>query len=231
MLIGILQCGHFPDELQGEVGDYGDIYQRFLADQGFDFSVFPVCDGTFPDGPTACDGWLISGSKHGAYEDLPWIPRLEALIRDIRDSQRPLVGICFGHQIIAQALGGHVAKFDGGWAIGRTAYHMAPDAPFDGDLWLNAWHQDQILRLPEGARLLASSDTCRNAVVAYGDQILTMQPHPEFNAPELSGLLQIKGVEVLSKAEMAKAQADLARPVDNARLARHVADFFQKVPA
>lgn len=226
MLIGILQCGHFPEDLHGEVGDYGEIYQRFLAGRGFDFAVYPVCDDVFPDGAEACDGWLISGSKHGAYEGHPWIARLEALIRDIYASRRPLVGICFGHQIIAQALGGKVEKFDGGWAIGRKDYGFA-----EGTLALNAWHQDQIVSPPAEARLLASSDTCRYAALAYGDHVFTLQPHPEFGPPEMLGLLQVKGVDVLSDDDMAKAKADLAIPVDNPTVADRVAKFFEKVPA
>ncbi len=114
MLIGILQCGHFPEDLQGESGDYDAMFERLLAGENFDYATYNVVDGDFPEGPEACDGWLITGSRHGAYEDHDWIPPLEDLIRAIRDAGRPLVGVCFGHQIIAQALGGKVVKFDGG---------------------------------------------------------------------------------------------------------------------
>ena len=226
MLIGILQCGHFPEELQEGVGDYGEIYQRLLSNRGYDFAVYPVVDGIFPDGPTACDAWLISGSKFGAYEDLPWIPPLEDLIRAIHTSKRPLVGICFGHQIIAQALGGKVDKFTGGWGIGRQTYH------FDqGDLALNAWHQDQIVALPPEARVVGSSASCQFAALAYGDHVLTMQPHPEFGAPEMGGLLRLKGQDVLDPIALSKAQADLAVPVDNPLAAEKIAKFFEKVLA
>lgn len=221
MLIGILQCGHFPEELQGETGDYGALYQNFLSGRGFDFEVYPVCDGIFPDGATACDGWLISGSKFGAYEDHDWIPRLEALIRDIRDAGRPLVGICFGHQIIAQALGGTVEKFDGGWGVGRTIYHFE-----DGDRALNAWHQDQITALPPGARVLASSDHCRYAALAYGSRIYSVQPHPEFDRREVAGLLRVKG-GVLDAATRDAAAAGLDLPVDNSAEADRIAALFQ----
>ena len=84
----------------------------------------PIADNEFPAGPDAADGWLITGSKHGAYEDHDWIPPLEQLIRDIYAAGRPLVGVCFGHQIIAQALGGTVEKFKGGWSVGHTTYEI-----------------------------------------------------------------------------------------------------------
>jgi GMP synthase (glutamine-hydrolysing) len=225
MLIGILQCGHFPEELQGETGDYGAIYETFLDGYGFDFRVFPVCDGVFPDGATDCDGWLISGSKHGAYEDHDWIARLEALIRDIREAGRPLVGICFGHQIIAQALGGTVEKFDGGWSVGRTIYQFE-----DGEQALNAWHQDQITQLPPDAHVLASSEHCAYAALSYGERIYSIQPHPEFNRREVAGLLRVRG-DTLDAATRRKAEAGLDQPNSNATQADRIATFFQTVMA
>ena len=111
------------------------------------------------------DGWLISGSKHGAYEDHAFIPPLEDLIREIADQGLPLVGVCFGHQIIAQALGGKVEKFDAGWAVGRQTYEI------DGDEYqLNAWHQDQVTRLPESATRVGTSAFCENAMLYYERQ-------------------------------------------------------------
>ena len=114
MKIGILQTGHSPDNMKDALGDYGDMFVKLLGGHGFDFQIWSVVDGDFPASAVDADGWLITGSKHGAYEDHDWIPPLEQLIRAIREAGRPLVGICFGHQIIAQALGGKVEKFAGG---------------------------------------------------------------------------------------------------------------------
>ena len=96
-------------------------------------------DGELPDSAADADGWLLTGSRHGAYEDLPWIPPLEDFIREIHAGGRPMVGICFGHQIIAKALGGKVEKYDGGWAVlGHQDYTFS-----DGvNMRLNAWHQE-----------------------------------------------------------------------------------------
>ena len=102
MLIGILQTGQAPDVLIEKSGDYPDMFERLLAGYGFAFRSFRVVDGEFPADVQACDGWLITGSRHGAYEDHAWIPPLEAFIRDAYAAHVPLVGICFGHQIIAQ---------------------------------------------------------------------------------------------------------------------------------
>ncbi|MGI3168098.1 type 1 glutamine amidotransferase [Pseudooceanicola sp. C21-150M6] len=222
MLIGILQCGHFPEELQGESGDYDAMFRRLLDGNGFDFATYNVVDNDFPAGPQACDGWLITGSRHGAYDDLPWISQLEELIRAIRDSGRPLVGVCFGHQIIAQALGGKVEKFAGGWGVGRQTYRLG-----DSETSLNAWHQDQVVALPPGATTLASSDFCENAVIAYGSQIYTVQAHPEFTAREIEGLIKARAPGVVPPELVDQAAASLDTPVDAALQARRFAETFK----
>lgn len=222
MRIGILQTGHAPDAIRPDVGDYTDMFQRLLAGQGFAFETFDVVDGVFPEGPEACDGWIITGSRHGAYEDHPWIVPLEALIRDIAASSRPLIGICFGHQIIAQALGGKVEKFKGGWAVGRTAYDFG-----DATLHLNAWHQDQVVTLPEGAQVIASNEFCANAALVIGDNILTMQPHPEFQADMVEGLITHRAGAV-PPALVETARAALPRATDNQDMGARMAAFLKK---
>lgn len=223
MKIGILQTGHAPDTLIARTGDYDAMFAEMLGGHGLTFQAFAVVDGQFPQGAGDADGWLITGSRHGAYDDLPWIAPLEVLIRDIHARGLPLIGICFGHQVIAQALGGKVEKFEGGWAIGRTHYTQG-----DQNLTLNAWHQDQVTRRPTGARVLASNRFCENAVLAYGDTIWTVQPHPEFDSPFIDGLIRTRGRGRVPGAILDAAAAELGQPDDNAYIARFMVDFFKK---
>ena len=225
MKLGILQCGHAPDPVAQKHGDFDHMFAQLLAPYGYSYEVWNVVDMQFPDGPAAADAWLLTGSKHGAYEDHPFIPPLEALIRDIQASGRRMLGICFGHQIIAKALGGTVEKFKGGWSIGRTAY----DIPALGHVYLNAWHLDQVTTLPEGAEVVGQNDFCANAALVYGDSILTIQPHPELSPTIISDYLAARANDPAYPQDLiAAALEENAHPTDDARFAGLMAGFLDQ---
>lgn len=225
MKIGILQTGHVPPSLE-EMGDYDEMFARLLAGRGFDFVSYDVEGGTVPEDPLECDGWLITGSKHGAYEDHPWIPPLEALIRKIHAAGVPLVGVCFGHQIIAQALGGKVAKHPAGWSVGRKIYRIEGE-----ELPLNAWHQDQVTELPPEAEVVGASDFCKYAAITYGGRIFTVQPHPEFSGAFIGELISKRGIGVVPQDQLDEAAAHLSEPVAQAAMAERFAKVFRGEPA
>ena len=220
--IGILTTGHAPDALRPEHGDYPDLFARLLAGQGFSFESWAVVDMQFPPGPGAADGWLITGSRHGAYERHAFIPPLEALIRAIYAAGVPLVGICFGHQIIAQALGGKVEKYTGGWAVGRTEYDFGGER-----IALNAWHQDQVTQVPANARVVASNACCANAALVYDDRIFSVQAHPEFNRDWIGDMIEKRGRGIVPDPLLDAAKARVDQPIDDARLAARIGAFFR----
>lgn len=225
MHIGILQTGHVPDEVAARDGTYSDLFARLFAHRGFAFTTWSVVDAEFPGGPGAADAWLITGSRHGTYEDHPWIAPLERLIRAIRDAALPLVGICFGHQIIAQALGGRVEKFAGGWSVGRRVYEIG-----GREVALNAWHQDQVVRPPGGATVLGRNEFTAAAAMAVGPRILTLQPHPEFPASVVETLIAHRSATVPGD-RLDRARAGLGQPTDDRLVADWLADMLEGAPA
>jgi len=223
MKIGILQTGHAPSQILAEKGDYSDMFEVFLTNGGFEFQIFNVVDMEFPTSVDQADGWLVTGSKHGAYEDHTFIPPLEDFIRSIYATDLPMVGVCFGHQIIAQALGGKVEKFKQGWCVGRQDYQTP-----NGDLTLNAWHQDQVVEKPADAEVYAGNDFCANAALVYGQKAFTVQPHPEFNADVIEGLIDYRGFGVVPDPLLKTARDGLPKPVDNPHMAEKIVTFFKE---
>jgi len=223
MKIGFLQCGHIVPDIVARFGDYHRLYADLLADHEFSFQTWLAVDGILPARADLADGWLISGSRHGAYEDLDWIAPLEDFIRNAYAQGRPIVGICFGHQVLAQALGGTVEKSEKGWAVGARTYEMHESDP----ITINAWHQDQVVALPKDARVLGSSSFCPNAVVGYGDKALSYQGHPEFNAEFVDMLIEKRGRGVVPDILLDAAKASLQTPLSRAVVGAQIAEFFK----
>ena len=222
MLIGILACGHFPVVDGYPERTYSDLYAGLLAGRGLTFRTWSVVDMEFPDDIRDADGWLITGSKHGAYEDIPFIPPLEDFIRKAYAANVPLVGVCFGHQIIAQALGGKVEKFGGGWAMGRQVYDFD-----DGEVALNAWHQDQVTEVPPDARVVGRNEFCPNAAFVYKGRAYSVQAHPEFDDDAVRLLLDVRRASVTPELKQ-HVDDGLNQPVSNTRLADRIAAFFKE---
>jgi len=224
MKIGILQAGHCPDDLRPLYGNYDEFFKRFLDGNDFEYATYPVVDGVIPDDPRDMDGWIITGSKHGVYEDHDWIPPLENFLRETYAAAVPIVGICFGHQILAQALGGKVEKFEGGWSVGVESYTLDG---YPEPVQLIAWHQDQVIEPPAEASLAGASPFCRYAALAYGDRAYSIQPHPEFEAGFISRLIKSRR-GILPEDIASKAIESLSINTSSAQIAHHIAAFFKR---
>ncbi len=222
MKIGILQAGFVPDKLADDHGQFVDMFERLLSGHGFSYASWNVILDEFPGSPSDADGWLVTGSKHSVYEDLSWIRRLEQFLRDCYDTDVPIVGVCFGHQVLASALGGKVEKYRGGWGIGRHTYqfHGKP-------ISLNAWHQDQVIELPADAEVTGSSEFCRHAMLSYGDRAISVQAHPEFDRSFVRGLMETRGVGVIPAEQLERANSTLDEDVQSREFAGFIAGFFR----
>ncbi|MGL5774048.1 MAG: glutamine amidotransferase-related protein, partial [Aeromonas veronii] len=169
MRLGILDCDRLDPDLADRFGPvYSEMFIRGFAALApeLEFRVWSALDGELPEDLHECDAWLITGSRHDAYSDIPGIQALRAWIRQAHDADVKLAGVCFGHQVIAQALGGEVVKSTKGWGLGVSVHPMLADepwmAPARDQIRILASHQDQVALLPPGATRLAGNDFCPN---------------------------------------------------------------------
>ncbi|MGL5523341.1 MAG: glutamine amidotransferase-related protein [Aeromonas veronii] len=197
MRLGILDCDRLDPDL---VDRFGPVYSEMFI-RGFqslapelEFRVWSAIDGELPEDLHECDAWLITGSRHDAYSDIPWIQALRGWIRRAHDADVKLAGICFGHQVIAQALGGEVVKSTKGWGLGVSVHPMLADepwmAPSRDQIRILASHQDQVALLPPGATRLAGNDFCPNFMFLQGNNIVAIQGHPEFSVEYNRALIE-----------------------------------------
>ena len=233
--LGFLLCDHPMDHLAERFGDYESMFARAFAEvaDGFEWVVFDVTAGQLPPHATACDGYLISGSRHGAYDPLPWIPPLTEFIQQVNATSTPMVGLCFGHQIIGHALGGAVNKSDKGWGIGVCDYVVDIAEPWmtppREQFSIPACHQDQILSLPPGAIRLAGNEHCENFVVRFADNMVGIQGHPEFAVDFLEALIKWRESS-LSPSTLESARNSLNKTHDNRLVKSWIVQFLGLQP-
>lgn len=214
--IAILETGAPPPALAAAHGDYPAMFRDLLG-EGFSFETFDVQAGETPD-PAAFDAAIITGSAAGVYENAAWIGDLLDWIRAARGRTR-LVGVCFGHQAMAQALGGRVEKSDRGWGVGLHRYEVvSPETwmnPVAAAVALPASHQDQVVDKPAEARVLLRSDFTPFAGLAWGGDAISFQPHPEFT-PTFTTALTAGRHDRIDPALVERAVDSLKAPDDRA---------------
>lgn len=229
--LGILQVDSVRDAFRARHGDYPAMFRALFmaaASGAVCFRDYDVRAGGLPKDVDEVDVWLITGSRDSVYDDLPWIPPLEGFVRAVHAARRPLVGICFGHQLVAQALGGETRPAARGWGVGVHESRLVGSRPWlppsAETFALLCSHKDQVTRLPEGADLLATSDFCPVAAFTVGDHLLCFQGHPEFTAPYARELLEFRR-ELLGEDVYGAGVASLARGVDSVAVARWILAF------
>jgi len=226
--LGLLETDTLCDALIDDYGSYGKMFSAFFNSLGGKLSYrhYQVQAGELPQHINECDAYLITGSKAGVYDPLPWIPTLQNWIVDFHHQRARIIGICFGHQIIAHSLGGTAAKSEKGWGLGVLDCKQILSGS-ESTLRLIHSHQDQVITLPPEATRLAGCDFCPNAALAISNSVLTFQGHPEFTPAYLKRLLAQRKGRIDSEV-MAKALASLTKTTDHERVGRYLLDFIYR---
>ncbi|MEN5201149.1 amidotransferase [Pseudomonas wadenswilerensis] len=207
--ICILETDVLRPELVEQYQGYGRMFEQLFSRQPIaaEFRVYNVLNDDYPDDDQVFDAYLVTGSKADSFGDDPWIQKLKTFLLERYQRGDKLLGVCFGHQLLALLLGGKSERAHQGWGVGTHRYVMNAKAPWMSpqveELTLLISHQDQVTRLPENATVIASSDFCPNAAYHIGDQVLCFQGHPEFIHDYSRALLELRqhnlGQEVYRK--------------------------------
>ena len=224
MKIAVLETGVPPAPLADQFGSYPDMFAELLGPE-FQIETFDVQSGHLPD-PAAHQAYLVTGSPAGVYDPLPWIEPLQQFIRSAGDAR--MVGVCFGHQVMAEALGGHVVKSEKGWGTGLHTYDIVDAQPWlDGErqVAIPASHQDQVVRQPPNTRVVAKSDFTPFAALAWTDRpAISFQFHPEFSVGYAKALIE-KRYDRVNDPDAALASLDA--PNDSARVGAWIRRFLK----
>lgn len=231
MIIGILQADSVMEQFQPDHGNYPGMFERVLGsvDAAIKFRHYNVELGEYPEELDECDGYVITGSKKSVYDDEPWILVLSTFVRQLHQRRKKIVGICFGHQLVAEALGGKTEPARGGWAVGVHENQILKEQSFMDPpvarFALVVSHKDQVSKLPEGAELLASSDFCPIAMFRIDNHILTFQGHPEFTRAYSKDLMEFRQ-DILGEEKFSAGIESLGRSHDSETISRWIVRFI-----
>jgi len=230
--IGILQCGALDEDIQDPYGDIPDmVVSAFLRnDPGIQFSMFDAINDELPE-LDSCDAFLLTGSTSSSYERTPWILTLEDFVREAARTGKKMLGICFGHQLITQALGGKVEPCERGWALGTGFYELTTQKswmnPPLGKLDILVLHRDQVSSIPAKSKVIAQSQFCPYFMLQHGTNILTTQGHPEFT-PEILRHLTDANIDNFTSNKIREALTSLNASIDSDVLVNWMINFINK---
>lgn len=232
MKIGILQTDSVRPELIDQFGDYPDMFQLLFSkvDPTLSFETYDVQHGEYPNTIHACDAYLTTGSKASVYDGENWIKTLLDYIVKLNNHNKKLLAVCFGHQLVAEAYGGKTEKSSIGWGVGVHTVEVQTKPswmrPESDSFNVVVSHQDQVTQLPDNARLIAGNDFCPNGMFQLGDNILTIQGHPEFSKPYAEVMMQYRA-DIIGATTFKEGIESLQKTVDDLTIARWFVEFLK----
>lgn len=231
MKLGVLNACTPAEEVEFDGSEFESFRHFFnLIEHNLELIEYRITEGEFP-AVDECDAYLITGSPKGVYDNEPWIAELADFIHAVRAQETKLVGVCFGHQMLAHTLGGHAEKSTKGWGIGLREIEIAPSQPWMRPLLptghFHFCHQDQVITLPPNAQRLAGNAFCPNGMFVIGDRVLGLQAHPEITHNAMDRTIEwlepyVEG-EVLQEAASTLEEGR----ADSAIMAHWIANFLE----
>lgn len=231
MKIGILTCGYVDSELAKTYGQYAQMIELSLGEvkSTLEFINYDAYAGELPD-LDECFGFILTGSVHNAYDNDAWITNLMDWIVRCEAQRKPLVGICFGHQLIARALGGRVEKSTKGWGIGSYKVNIIRQKRWMklgvDSARLLVSHQDQVVIAPSGMKVAARNDFCPNFMLVKDNHVMTIQGHPEFSSSFTQALTRQRE-HLLRPGQYQSALTEAGKPQDSSLILHWISSFFE----
>ena len=233
MKLGILNTDTVKPEFAAKHGEYPDMFAELfhLVDPDISLMTYEVVHGEYQSDIDEVDGYVITGSKLSVYDDIPWINDLKNFVRQLHSEEKKTIGICFGHQLVAEALGGKTGQAETGWCIGVHKNKFTDAAKNYGltnsEFNIPSNHKDQVLELPPGGKLLARTETCPISAMGLGDHILTFQGHPEFSEGYARALLDMRR-KIFGETHYREAINSFKNETNNSQVASWILDFISR---
>jgi GMP synthase-like glutamine amidotransferase len=234
--IGLLVCDHVPERFRHIAGGYRAMFGTLFRPQAPHVTLrhFDVCHGELPQTTDTCDAYVCTGSRYSVYDKLDWIGALEAFVRRVHEARAPFAGICFGHQMLAQALGGTVTPAPEGWGVGVHGMRILHSEPWMqpplATCRLQYMHQDQVMEFPPEAVLLGSAAHCPVAMFRCGESMLGIEGHPEFPAAYNEALMRYR-IGRIGEARVRAGLETVRQGTDGAVVGQWIVRFFAQSAA